>query len=254
MARILSLYYVIAKDNIEVFQQMVTQNPTILRKIVSSLGVVPGLPIHYAAKFGSNKILKLILSCSPELLDVQNEFNRSGLLIAAAADHQDTVDLFMQFGSTALDTPDISGFTPLHHAVYNNNIEMIELLLELGSKAIDVVANNTAYNFKLIPLTLAVINNKPKLIELLIKRGSKFLDFDATQPDIYRSVLKQYTIMPTSFRTLLALGYDQELYTSYCVTHDVTPVEPFDEDEIAEIRWRVYFDRSLVYRCLFDKY
>jgi ankyrin repeat protein len=244
MASPKSLHVIIAEDNVEEFQQMVTQDPTILNK---PLPKSSDLPIHHASYLGSNRIIRLIVTLHPELLDVQDKWNQSGLLIAADHGHHDTVELFMQLGSTALDTPDENGYTPLHSAVCGGDYKMIELLLELGSKAIDAVTETS-----LVPMTLSIIIDSPTIIELLIKKGSRFLDFDMIQPDIYRRVPNFY--WSESLRTLLALGYDQKLYISYCAANNITSVELFDEDKVAEIRWRVYFERSLVYRCLFDKY
>lgn len=57
----------------------------------------------------------------------------------------------------------LDGFSPLHHAVTQNNILMVTYLLELGA-----APNITDFNGQ-TPLHLAVQQNKPEIVALLLK-------------------------------------------------------------------------------------
>lgn len=78
--------------------------------------------------------------------------NESPVLTWAAANGRvEIVEILVKLGSINLDTPGkLSGYTPLEHAAANGHIAMIETLIKLGSQSLDRIAEDGS-----TPLSLA---------------------------------------------------------------------------------------------------
>jgi ankyrin repeat protein len=159
-----------------------------------------------------------------------------------AAEHGSNgiIRLIAKLHPESLDVKDSKNRSSIIFAIFGCNLDTLELFVQLGSTSLD-----TPDDFGNTPLHWAAFTNNNKMIELLIKLGSRAMDTPG-----FEIMLNCFLTESNTFKTLLALGYDQK-YNEYCAANNIIPVEPFDEDEVAEIRWRVYFQCSLVYRCLF---
>ena len=70
-------------------------------------------------------------------------------------------------------SPDKFGWTPLHRAVMNKNIEMVNLLLSVNTaEEIWVPIDEKTLEDEFTPLHYACLTNQPKMIEILIKAGA----------------------------------------------------------------------------------
>jgi ankyrin repeat protein len=202
-------------------------------------------PIHFAAAGGHIQMIEMFVEKGVSV-DTTAANGKTPLHYAAMYNRLDVIKLLVRLGSLMLDRQCTKeGSTPLMMVITDGcmgqYVETIELLLKLGSKSIDT--GNMYYDN---PIIAAISRNNTAMIECLIANGSRFLNMaDRTA---YKDVLRiggRYT----AFRTLLALGYDQELYRSWCEQKGVEPVI-MDEEMVVDVRWRVYFRKPLVHRLL----
>jgi ankyrin repeat protein len=203
-------------------------------------------PIHVAAMYGYAQIVELLVEKGVPI-DAVTKDGLAPLHYAAAAGKTDVIKLLVRLGSLAMDQQTTGNrSTPLILAIdrsYSNErcVKTVELLLKLGSKSID-----TANKYYLSPINAAISCNNAAMVECLIANGSKFLNM-VDQP-AYQKAL-EFGCQSAAFHTLLALGYDRELYRSWCKRQGFKPVI-MSEEMIVDIRWRVYFRKPLVHRLL----
>jgi ankyrin repeat protein len=203
-------------------------------------------PIHVAAINGHTQIVELLIEKGVPI-DVVTKDGLTPLHYAASSTDTDLIKLLIRLGSLAIDqqTTD-DGSTPIMMAAngYSCNeqcVKTVEFLLKLGSKSID-----TADEYSRTTINVAIHRDNAAMIECLIANGSRFLDM-VDQP-AYQMALKIGS-KRMAFQTLLALGYDWELYLSWCKEQDFEPVI-MSEEMVVDVRWRVYFRKPLVHRLL----
>lgn len=83
--------------------------------------------LHLAAEKGNLKILQKLIEKGA---DVKAKDREGKSCLHLAVDFPDVVQYFIQLDSTNINAQDNDGDTPLHHAVTNQNIEIIELLFK----------------------------------------------------------------------------------------------------------------------------
>lgn len=155
-----------------------------------------------------------LLEKSPHLIDAPDICRTSPMYFAASRGHILIIKTLVQKGSTAIDTPNSSGWTPLHAMAMGGHDSAIELIVELGSEALDALDQ-----YNRTPISIAMI---------------------------YANW--------TCVATLKMLGANPAIGATYALTreqHDYL-YAPMDENEIGKTRYRVYFQRSLVDRLLFQ--
>ena len=98
------------------------------------------------------------------------------LMVAAERKYTDVLELFVRLGVfdgpdrlEILDARNSYGQTPLHEAARQGNIPMIELLMKLGSQAI-----NARNDYGNTPLHYAVESHNVKVLQTLLRFGSKY--------------------------------------------------------------------------------
>ncbi|TMG25669.1 MAG: ankyrin repeat domain-containing protein [Chloroflexi bacterium] len=90
-------------------------------------------PLHLAAFFGHPETVRLLLDRGAEVDPVSdNDLRVRPLNSAAAGGHGKVVGLLLQHGA-AVDGPEGAGFTPLHVAAENGDVESARLLLAAGA-------------------------------------------------------------------------------------------------------------------------
>jgi hypothetical protein len=169
-----------------------------------------------------------------------NKVSRLAIHHAAERGSNEIIRLIAKLHPESLDVKDEQNRSGLFFAALRCKLNTVELFVELGSTSVD-----TPDDFGSTPLHWAVCMNRNKMVELLIKLGSRVMDTSG-----FQIILSCYWMEPITFKTLLAFGYNQK-YNEYCAANNIRSIEPFGEDEVAEIRYRVYFQRSLVHKCLF---
>ena len=198
-----------------------------------------------AAKNGDVDALVTALALYPHHIDTPNphELQKTPLWIAAENGYVEIITKLVEFGSTSIDTLDIDGRTPMFAAAYFGYVSVIETLVRFGSTAIDT-PNNDGWT----PMHAAACTGHVPVIETLVRLGSQAID----TPDKYG-----WTPMfaatrcnnVKSFKTLKLLGAKGTLSWKNDKISKLSNT-PIDENESAELRYRVYFQRSLAARLL----
>ena len=172
-----------------------------------------------ASQNGHNSIVELLLrrgECNgarmgSTALNSPNNDGRIPLHFAVGNGHDSTVELLLKCGSTALDSPDKCGRTPLHYAARNGHDSTIELLLRYGSTSLNSPDNNGW-----TPLHFAASRGHDSAVKIFKAMGGTIL------------------------------------HLKNLISWQVEKLQEFiPEDEILEIRSRIYFVRALVERLLY---
>lgn len=146
----------------------------------------------------------------------------------AAWNGRDSIIEWLLQQNTSIDAPDIDGYTPFHSATMEGKTSTVELLLRYGSTALDS-GNNDGDT----PLHLAVCYGQNAMVELLLQHGARLDigDMNGQTPLYYAGLYEN----EEAKRILVAV-------TERGVTWGIP------EAEILEIRFRIYFSRSLLSR------
>nr|XP_022912168.1 ankyrin repeat domain-containing protein 27-like [Onthophagus taurus] len=89
-------------------------------------------PLHIAAKFGRLDILRLLLDSGALINSKTCKDLYSALHLACKYKRKRIVKELLKCGNCLIDSRDHFGNTPLHYAVYNNDLEIFEMLLSEG--------------------------------------------------------------------------------------------------------------------------
>lgn len=128
--------------------------------------------VYDAAGSGNIARLKQALKTNGQLIDTPNplQIGKTPMHHAAENGHVDVIALLVRLGSQAIDSRDFNFETPIIWAAARGHVRVVEILVRLGSQAIDTPNNNG-----LTPLHYAVITVNVPLIEKLVKLGSQAL-------------------------------------------------------------------------------
>jgi ankyrin repeat protein len=105
-------------------------------------------PLHLAAFFGRLEIVKMLLDSGAPMLAVSNN-NESNLAInaAAAGRRNDVVRLLVERGCPPDARASDQGYTALHLAANNGNVELVDFLLRAGAdRTLKTGAGQTAHD------------------------------------------------------------------------------------------------------------
>jgi len=105
-------------------------------------------PLHLAAFFGRLELVKMLLDAGAPMLTISNN-NESNLPInaAAAGRRNDVVRLLVERGCPPDARASDRGYTALHLAANNGNLELIEFLLQAGAdRSLKTGSGETAHD------------------------------------------------------------------------------------------------------------
>lgn len=200
-----------------------------------------------ASKDGDACALTSLLSAC--LHDIDRPYKRkTPLFVAAEKGHVHIIRILIDHGSQAIDTLGDYDMTPMHVAAREGHHLVIEELVRLGS-----VSLNTQNAQLHTPIMLAAMNGQSTTIETIMRLGCTTID----TPDMFGTPLWyaiRYTIRKdSSVRVLKALGADRSTFLRKLSGEDEKRMnEHIDEDYSLDVRYRVYFQRSLSARLLFE--
>jgi ankyrin repeat protein len=123
-------------------------------------------PLHLAAERGSKSVTKLLVDQEAEK-DTKAEFGRTPLHLAAERGHEAVVELLLD-GVAFLEAKDRMGWTPLHHAARNGHEAVVKMLLDKDKAASIESKDKVSWT----PLHHAARNGHKPVIELLLDRGA----------------------------------------------------------------------------------
>lgn len=123
-----------------------------------------GLPMFLAIELNRMKCLKLLIK-DGTYLDELDSCKKSALHFAAFQGSSQAIQELVGPLEQEINSLDTSGDTPLHNAVYNQHIEVVELLLEKGADPNILNSNG------LSPLHIAMVHLNVELVKLLLISG-----------------------------------------------------------------------------------
>lgn len=198
---------------------------------------------RHAASAGKVRAVET-LSCFMSNIDVPEYSGWTAMHCAAYRGHISVIKSLVRLGSRALDMPTDCGETPLYLAAGEGHSETVETLVRLGSRALDFICDDSS-----TALSRAADRGFSHTVETLVRLGSKHLDlpgkFDWTPVQTARLGGEVECV-----KSLLALG--ATVLEAERPRIEKLLKKPIDEETVMEVRYRVYFQGSLVYRLLFE--
>jgi ankyrin repeat protein len=96
-----------------------------------------------------------------------------------------TLELAAQYAQQDGNDVEYTGFTPLHMAIYRQDIERVKALLEKGAEV------EPAYDSGATPMELAVASGNLEMVKLLHNHGADFISNDSEQRDSLGLAVKE---------------------------------------------------------------
>lgn len=166
--------------------------------------------MHVAASQGFTSIIETVFRMDSKIVDVPTNYGETPLFKAAASGHVPVIEMLVRLGSEAIDTPNKYGCTPMFAAACRGHTSVIEALVRLGSEAVD-----TSDTYGETPLFEAI-----------------------------RSKTNECA------RMLRMLGAESSFLLSSPEHREIEERTRPSEEKTLEVRFRVYFARSLLDRLV----
>lgn len=124
--------------------------------------------LHLAVKFNHLEAIQALFEATvvKTKVNIQSDDKTTPLHIAAYNGHKEAAEYLLVEQRANVHSQDNNGWTPLHHAAENNQVDLINLLIEFESN-IDCRAKNTD-----TPLHVAVINDKFDAVDTFLRAGA----------------------------------------------------------------------------------
>eukprot|EP00878_Enallax_costatus_P007723 GHUV01008084.1.p1 GENE.GHUV01008084.1~~GHUV01008084.1.p1 ORF type:complete len:569 (+),score=179.35 GHUV01008084.1:523-2229(+) len=199
------------RRQLTVFQQPDLQLASFvkLRQVVNARDLYRRTPLIVAAKQGHLECTQTLVEAASNLFAVDREGNTS-LHYAALHGHVAVVEYLMRkasdrnLGQRFVNKRNLSGFTPLHYAVWGCNEQLVQLMLQAGS---DVSAvNDRVFDAWVTvpvgstPLHLAVVRNHMPIALMLLQHYVVQVvaaPSDAPRPQDPRTMVNLYGMNPS---------------------------------------------------------
>lgn len=128
---------------------------------------IPSMDIFEASSFGNFEQVTLLVYKNPDIIHQFSDDGLSPLNIATYFGHEEIVR-FLILKSADVNAPSQNGFQvyPLHSAVANNHLDIVQYLIDAGAKI------NIVQKMGLTPLHSAAQNGNIEMIILLLEHGA----------------------------------------------------------------------------------
>jgi ankyrin repeat protein len=194
-------------------------------------------PFHMAVHIASKEIVEMLLKAGSKAIDVPDNHGQTPMHIAAYRQTSEMIEVLMMNGCTSIDIPNNEGYTPLGIAVCLKANQNVEALCRFGNKSITQLSPDSGFT----PLHIAAGKNQSTIVEILASFGP--IDTNVhCENGLTPLMLAQSHFAKDTAKTLMAI--DGTVCTSELDLIQLT------EEEIEQIRFRIYFSRSLVLRLL----
>lgn len=147
----------------------ITGDLALVKKLIDSgvdvnlKNVVENTPLHWCAYTNREEIARLLIAKGANI-NTQDAYGNSPLRIAIERHNIAVADLLIN--NTNINIQDDNGWTPLHHAILSDSIDMVNLMLIRG-------ANINAQSIcRDTPLHLAVFKGNKEIVGALLEAGA----------------------------------------------------------------------------------
>ena len=198
--------------------------------------------MYVAAYHGHADVIQELVLLGSRSVEILNGQGSTPIFAAAQNGHVVAFNVLAQLGCSI--SANRLGDTALHCAASSGNCEIISALVHMGCTSINT-PNTQGYT----PMRRAAESGHTKAVELLVQLGCTTMDLVAR--DLIRSYANKHNCKK-HLRLLRLLGVEasrSHANTIYHKYHDIM-TEDIDEEKAAEVRQRVYFQRSLSSRLL----
>ncbi|KAJ3102628.1 hypothetical protein HDU96_009575 [Phlyctochytrium bullatum] len=155
-----SLHHAAARKNVDVELVMILLSYR-ADPFVSDLQ--HSLPLHVAAQTGNANVVNLLIQAGGrDQLSARDEANRIALHLACRSGEAEAVTALLEAWPDGIAAVDVSGWTPLHHAIKSESADVIRLLVRYG--ALVTAPDATGIS----PLHLAAMCDTVELLNLLL--------------------------------------------------------------------------------------
>uniref|UniRef100_A0A1B6CRZ2 Uncharacterized protein n=1 Tax=Clastoptera arizonana TaxID=38151 RepID=A0A1B6CRZ2_9HEMI len=161
------LHFAAKLDNVKFMKLLLRQDPASIN-VTCYIGQTP---LYICSAFNSYKTLCFLVKQTFVNINSVDDNLSSSLQIACEKGYFKIVKKLIEFGAN-LNAKDIAGFTPLHDAIINKNINISKYLLDQGA---DPMVKEDDYGF--YPFHYACRMNNLKFIQLLLKKMLEIKDF-----------------------------------------------------------------------------
>ncbi len=122
-------------------------------------------PLHYAAKWGWSKMVKLLCQYGAQVDKRIGIMGRTALQLACCHLRPSTAEYLIGKGAD-INIADVSGDTSLHDAAFEGHCDRVSLLCRLGAEV------NKKGSFGQTPLHFASMNGHADIVDLLLESGA----------------------------------------------------------------------------------
>jgi ankyrin repeat protein len=228
----------VKNENEEAIRMLVRYDDTLMNHVYKI-----GMTIMHIAAITSSNMVDLLVELGCNNINHADYQGQTPLYYAAKDGKIEEFKTLLRHGAK-LDAKDRYGFTALHQAVIFDRVAIIETIL-LTDKRMCTLVNDVGWTAMHFAIHCA------KTIELIARFDCLVVNsqdkYGRTPLD---SMFLRSPITREPLLSLVALGDQLTAYKELCLAKNQTPIE-FTEEEIADVRYRVYFADSLVFKLLF---
>ena len=157
----------VAQQNVNAMSFLIKEGFDILENINGTT------VFHTAAEIGSVDILSVLSQHKPESINIVNNKKSTPLIVASWQNHTDAVEYLLQQDGIEINVQNNNGSTALHLACStNNNVKVVSLLLDRNE--LNEINSNDLQGYN--PLHHACQNNNIQIVSMLLDHKSIDVD------------------------------------------------------------------------------